>query len=802
MKKQQWKLFMAGMLAAGMLSQPVSVFAGEPASDELQEQSVSTVEALADSGEVGKGTDPENNEKTDSSGSNATGSSDSNATSSSGSNATGSSGSNATSSSGSSTSSSSGSSTSSSSGSNTSSSSSSSGSSASSSSSSSAVDPNAQKAQEEEAAKEAAAKKAAEEAAAKKAAEEETAKKAAEEAAAKKAAEEEAAKKAAEEEAAKKTEEEEAAKKAAEEEAAKKAAEEEAAKKAEEEKKKREEEDKAKDDIERVLIGTGSRIVTKPDIQPSFRFWTVAKNKAFTKRTDSILEDKNEDARAVGTIRNIGVVYVLKDDGDGWLYVESGDARGFIRADNLYLDEEAQNIEKGILESAGAVTAEEKAKFDWSSREAEADLPVYENKAYTYTHTTTRSTVIDKLYFMVDVDKGNMLNVREDQSEDARVVGTLESGAIGYIIDDPGDSDWVYIESGEVRGFVARRFLRRDNLLQTEIVNKIEEAAPEGNSGSVSVKAAEAVYKTAKATVKPAENKALYYTLNSVEEGNSGSYIGQELVRYASQYIGNPYVWGGTSLTDGCDCSGFCQSIFKQFGINLPRVSEDQAQVGTAISLEDAAPGDLVFYKDETGHIYHVMIYAGEGRTVEAANPSLGIISGYVNTSEVAWCVRVLDLGADIETDGGGTEISPKESTIGGVCSYERWDRENVAVDWIAGTSQKALRDLYENYDTEGFGRIGDRYVVACTDTFGQVGDLIDFKLADGTVVKTVVGDIKDQNDPGCNEWGHQDGTNVLEFLVNGRLWGYNHANPGTEGVHPEFGQQVLSAVNYGSILD
>ena len=609
--------------------------------------------------------------------------------------------------------------------------------------------------------------------------------------------------KAAEEEAARKEAEAEAAEKAAEEEAAGKAAEEEAAKQAAEEKEKEKEAaDDPSDDIERVLIGTGSRVVTKPDLEPSFRFWTVAKNKAFTKREDSILEDKSDDAREVGSIHNMGVVYILKDAGDGWLYVESGDARGFIRAENLYLDEEADNIEKAILDSAGAKTDEAKAKFDWSSREAEATVPVYDNKAYTYTHTTTKATVVDKLYFMVDSNVDDYLNVREEQSLDGRLIGKLDPGAIGYIIDDPGDSDWVYIESGEVRGFVARRYLRRDNLLQTEIADKIGKSVPGAGSGGQSVEAAEAVYKTAKAVVDPSENKALYYTLTSVKEGNTGNYIGQQLVSYASQYIGNPYVWGGTSLTDGCDCSGFTQSIYRQFGISLPRVADDQAQVGTAIALEDAAPGDLVFYRDAGGYIYHVAIYAGEGRTVEAANPTKGIVSGYVDSSQVAWCVRLLDLGADIETDGSGTEISPAESTIGGVCSYERWDRENVTVDWIGGTSQKALRDLYENYDTEGFGRIGDRYVVACTDTFGQVGDLIDFKLADGTVVKTIMGDAKDQSDPGCNEWGHENGANVLEFMVNGKLWGYSHANPGTDECHPEFGQQVVSAVNYGSILD
>ena len=77
-------------------------------------------------------------------------------------------------------------------------------------------------------------------------------------------------------------------------------------------------------------------------------------------------------------------------------------------------------------------------------------------------------------------------------------------------------------------------------------------------------------------------------------------------------------VWGGTSLTDGADCSGFVQQIYKQYGYDLPRVAEDQSQCGTKIPVEDAQPGDLIFYA-KGGHIYHVVMYAGDGKTIEAS---------------------------------------------------------------------------------------------------------------------------------------------------------------------------------------
>ncbi len=121
---------------------------------------------------------------------------------------------------------------------------------------------------------------------------------------------------------------------------------------------------------------------------------------------------------------------------------------------------------------------------------------------------------------------------------------------------------------------------------------------------------------------------ALYYTLASVKEGTPSGEIRESILQFASQFIGNPYVWGGTSLTDGADCSGFVQQIYKQYGYDLPRVAEDQSQCGTKIPVEDAQPGDLIFYAKKG--IYTTVMYAGDGKTIEAASTKLGIIEGKV----------------------------------------------------------------------------------------------------------------------------------------------------------------------------
>lgn len=143
--------------------------------------------------------------------------------------------------------------------------------------------------------------------------------------------------------------------------------------------------------------------------------------------------------------------------------------------------------------------------------------------------------------------------------------------------------------------------------------------------------------------VKPWNNKAYTYTYATTRTLLSSDEARGEVLQYAKKFLGNPYVWGGTSLTNGCDCSGFAQQIFANFGYTLPRTSRQQAKAGTRIPVQEAKPGDLLFYQRESGFIYHVMIYLGDGKVIHAGSEATGIlISDFNYEKSTEFAVRVI----------------------------------------------------------------------------------------------------------------------------------------------------------------
>ena len=247
----------------------------------------------------------------------------------------------------------------------------------------------------------------------------------------------------------------------------------------------------------------------------------------------------------------------------------------------------------------------------------------------------------------------NYLNVREEPSEDGKLVGKMSknSGCEVYDITD----GWAHIKSGKVTGYVKAEFL----LTGKEARDRADEVATDMavcNSGGLRVREEPSTESPVITLVVEGEelevveqldgwvkimldDEEAYVSSDYVDiakkldravtqteliYGKGVSDVRVDLVNYAKQFLGNPYVWGGTSLTNGADCSGFVQSIFKKYGVSLPRTSSAQSAVGSKVSLSDAQPGDLVFYA-KNGRVNHVAIYIGNGQVIHASNARTGI---------------------------------------------------------------------------------------------------------------------------------------------------------------------------------
>lgn len=204
------------------------------------------------------------------------------------------------------------------------------------------------------------------------------------------------------------------------------------------------------------------------------------------------------------------------------------------------------------------------------------------------------------------------LYVREEPNKKCSILRSVASGDQLRVKND--DEKWVEVKLGEDTGYVSAKYVDVEKVLDTaETMEQIEKeaaaaaAASEDGTGTVSASSS----------------------------GNAGLVAAQT----ALQYVGNPYVWGGTSLTNGIDCSGFTMQIMAKFGVYLPHFAASQAAYGVRVSTSELQPGDLIFYGNG---ITHVAIYIGGGQIVHASNSRDGIKVSNAFYSTPVCCRRVL----------------------------------------------------------------------------------------------------------------------------------------------------------------
>lgn len=226
----------------------------------------------------------------------------------------------------------------------------------------------------------------------------------------------------------------------------------------------------------------------------------------------------------------------------------------------------------------------------------------------------------------------SVLNVRTGMSTSDSIYDQIPRGESYYVAEEY--EEWVKIILGqddntgkEHTGYVYKQYVDISYEFQYAIT-KEEEAAKRAAEEAARKAEEERLRKLAE------EEAARKAAAEAKKKAEATAKRRQEVASYALNFVGNPYKWGGTSLTNGADCSGFVQSIYKHFGYTLPRVSKDQAKSAgycdVKPDLDHLLPGDLIFYTDNKGVVNHVALYIGNGQVVHASTKKSGIkVSSY-----------------------------------------------------------------------------------------------------------------------------------------------------------------------------
>ena len=404
-----------------------------------------------------------------------------------------------------------------------------------------------------------------------------------------------------------------------------------------------------------------------------------------------IRSEKSEESTAVGSVHQADEVDAVSYDNGAWIQIVADDGtKGYINAyyaDYLTcypvaetLEEEqdrlrnqADTSETGEGSGRGAIYGVEKAAeytepvsydsesssdtgsvADGSGNDGYTESSDSYDSGYSEENTDT-STADGSQDYSTDTSGDESWDNSSDASDDTTWSDTSDSGSA----DSTGSGD-SYTESDNSTAEPDGSYSEPDNsYIEPEApetdasYSEPETSAPETDAPytepETSAPETDAPYSepetsapetdapyTEPETSAP-ETEAPETEAPATEESSSSSDLGQQIASYAVQFVGNPYVYGGTSLTNGADCSGFVQSVFANFGIGLSRTAASQASGGTSVSFDSLQAGDLLFYSS-SGSVDHVALYIGGGQIVHAANSASGIIisNAYYSTPVAA----------------------------------------------------------------------------------------------------------------------------------------------------------------------
>ncbi len=296
----------------------------------------------------------------------------------------------------------------------------------------------------------------------------------------------------------------------------------------------------------------------------------------------------SEEGEIVGKLYDKSVGEFIEEE-NGWYKITSGNCTGYVKGEFCVVGDEAEALAKEV------------------------------GTTYAIVNTTT-------------------LKVRQEASTESAVLGLVPIEEELVVVEEL--DGWVKIAIEEGDGYVSRDYVSlRTDFVHAESKEEEEARLAKEAKAREEARAAAAATESARAAQQAARSEANQEVIAAAQgtaASSEGSAMGKEVINYATQFVGNPYVYGGSSLTNGADCSGFVMSVYANFGVGLPHSSSAMRGLGSDVGgLENAQPGDIVCYSG------HVGLYVGNGQIVHASTSKTGIIVSNASYRKVLTVRRI-----------------------------------------------------------------------------------------------------------------------------------------------------------------